>query len=54
MGGREKQTVQRSDKGFFLYLNRVEIRVAYGEMYLTAMEMKCTTWGIAIARGHGV
>lgn len=35
--GREKQTVDRSDKGFLFELR--EIRVAYGEMCLAVIEM---------------
>ncbi len=38
---REKQTVNRSDKGFLFELR--EIRVAYGEMCLAVMEMMWMT-----------
>lgn len=49
--GEEKNRRWRDQIRVFLYLKWVEIKVAYGEMYLTAMEMKCMTWGIAVARG---
>lgn len=42
--GREKQTVDRSDKGFLFELR--EIRVAYGEMCLAVIEMMWMTGGI--------
>lgn len=38
----EKQTVNRSDKGFLFELG--EIGVAYGEMCLAIMEMMWMTW----------